>query len=88
LAAAKKQNYLRRYRVQHRQWLALLTGDEANVRALTDAIGSIISTILRPTIRARQRHHDSDSGGQVSKYFYGVEYCRAISVWISRGVAQ
>jgi protein SCO1/2 len=40
LAAAKKQNYLRRYRRSNTAngW-HFLTGDEANVRALTDAIG-------------------------------------------------
>ncbi|MGA2274695.1 MAG: SCO family protein [Bryobacteraceae bacterium] len=76
LAAAKKANYLRRY---HRPNTAngwhFLTGDEANVRAVTDAIGFH----YQYDPKTDQYAHASaivilTPAGRVSKYFYGVEY--------------
>jgi protein SCO1/2 len=76
IAAAKKQNYLRRYR---RPGTAngwhFLTGEEANVRALTDAIGFH----YKYDPKTDQYAHASaimilTPEGRVSKYFYGVEY--------------
>jgi protein SCO1/2 len=76
LAAAKKQNYLRRYRRSNTAngW-HFLTGDEANVRALTDAIGFH----YKYDPKTDQYAHASaimilTPEGRVSKYFYGVEY--------------
>jgi protein SCO1 len=76
IAAAKKENYLRRYR---RPGTAngwhFLTGDEANVRGLTDAIGFH----YKYDPKTDQYAHASaimilTPEGRVSKYFYGVEY--------------
>jgi len=76
IAAAKKQNYLRRYRRPNTAngW-HFLTGDEANVRALTDAIGFH----YKYDPKTDQYAHASaimilTPEGRVSKYFYGVEY--------------
>ncbi len=76
IAAAKKQSYLRRYnRPNTSNGWHFLTGDPANIKALTEAIGF---------------HYTYDSAtdqfahasavmvatpeGKLSKYFYGVEY--------------
>jgi protein SCO1/2 len=76
IAAAKKENYLRRYR---RPGTAngwhFLTGDEASVRAVTDAIGFH----YKYDPKTDQYAHASGimlltPEGRVSKYFYGVEY--------------
>jgi len=76
IAAAKKQSYLRRYnRPDTANGWHFLTGDEANIKALTDAIGfhykydpvtdqfAHASAIMIATPE-----------GRLSKYFYGVEY--------------
>lgn len=76
IAAAKKENYLHRYR---RPGTAngwhFLTGDESNVRAVTDAIGFH----YKYDPQTDQYAHASaimilTPEGKVSKYFYGVEY--------------
>jgi len=76
IAFAKKQNYLRRYRRPDTAngW-HFLTGDEANVRAVTDAIGFH----YKYDPKSDQYAHASaimvlTPEGRVSKYFYGVEY--------------
>jgi protein SCO1/2 len=76
LAAAKKENYLRRYRRPNTAngW-HFLTGDAANVRAITDAIGFH----YKYDSQTDQYAHASaivilTPEGRVSKYFYGVEY--------------
>jgi protein SCO1/2 len=76
LAASKKQMYLRRYgRPNTANGWHFLTGDEASIKALTDAAGFHYKydpatdqfahasgiMILTPT-------------GRISRYFYGVEY--------------
>ena len=76
MAASKKQMYLRRYgRPDTANGWHFLTGDEANIKALTDAVGFHYKYDPpdRP-VRARQRHHDPDARGRLSRYFYGVEY--------------
>jgi len=76
LAAAKKQNYLRRYgRPNTANGWHFLTGDEANVRAVTDALGFH----YKYDPKTDQYAHASaimilTPEGRVSKYFYGVEY--------------
>jgi len=76
LAAAKKANYLRRYnRANTANGWHFLTGSEANVRAITDAIGFH----YRYDPATDQYAHASaimvlTPAGRVSKYFYGVEY--------------
>jgi protein SCO1/2 len=76
LAAAKKENYLRRYRrADTANGFHFLTGDEANVRAVTDAIGFH----YKYDPKSDQYAHASaimilTPEGRVSKYFYGVEY--------------
>lgn len=76
LAAAKKENYLRRYRrADTANGWHFLTGDEASVRALTDAIGFH----YKYDPNTGQYAHASaivilTPEGAVSKYFYGVEY--------------
>jgi len=76
LAGAKKENYLRRYRRANTAngW-HFLTGDESNVRAVTDAIGFH----YKYDPNTDQYAHASaimilTPEGRVSKYFYGVEY--------------
>ncbi|HZQ90181.1 MAG TPA: SCO family protein [Terriglobales bacterium] len=75
-AAAKRDFYLRRY---HRAgadagW-HFLTGDEANIRALADAVG------FRYKYDAASRQFAHASGimvltpqGRLARYFYGIEY--------------
>lgn len=76
IAAAKKQSYLRRYnRPDTANGWHFLTGDETNIKALTDAIGfhytydpatdqfAHASAVMIATLE-----------GRLSKYFYGVEY--------------
>ncbi|MGB9456568.1 MAG: SCO family protein [Bryobacteraceae bacterium] len=76
LAEAKKENYLRRYnRPNTANGWHFLTGTEANVRVITDAIGFHYK--YDPT--TDQYAHASaimilTPAGRVSKYFYGVEY--------------
>jgi protein SCO1/2 len=76
IAAAKKENYLHRYR---RPGTAngwhFLTGDEASVRAVTDAIGFHYKY---DPLTDQYAHASAimllTPEGRVSKYFYGVEY--------------
>ncbi len=76
LAEAKKENYLRRYnRPNTANGWHFLTGTEANVRVITDAIGFH----YRYDPATDQYAHASaimilTPAGRVSKYFYGVEY--------------
>jgi len=76
IAGAKKANYLRRYnRPNTANGWHFLTGQEANVRAITDAIGFHYK--YDPT--TDQYAHASaimilTPEGRVAKYFYGVEY--------------
>ena len=76
VAAAKKENLLRRYRRPNTAngW-HFLVGEEANVRAVTDAIGFH----YKYDPATDQYAHASaimvlTPEGRVSKYFYGVEY--------------
>jgi protein SCO1 len=76
IAAAKKQSYLRRYnRSDDANGWHFLTGDEANIKALTDAIGFHYNYDQATD----QFAHASaimilTPEGRLSKYFYGVEY--------------
>jgi len=76
LAASKKQMYLRRYgRPGTANGWHFLTGDERNIKALTDAVG------FRYTYDKASQQFAHASGimvltpeGRISRYFYGVEY--------------
>ncbi|HUB32111.1 MAG TPA: SCO family protein [Bryobacteraceae bacterium] len=76
IAAAKKANYLRRYnRPNTANGWHFLTGSEASVRALTDAIGYHYK--FDP--KTNQYAHASGimiatPDGRLSRYFYGVDY--------------
>jgi protein SCO1 len=76
IAAAKKKSYLRRYnRPDSANGWHFLTGDEANIKALTDAIGFH----YKYDPATDQFAHASaimilTPEGRLSKYFYGVEY--------------
>lgn len=76
LAAAKKTEYLDRYRKPEAAsgW-HFLTGDEPAIRALLKAVG--FRVVWDPMIK--QYAHASGimvltPGGKVSRYFYGIEY--------------
>lgn len=76
LAEAKKRNYLRRYgRPDTANGWHFLTGEEANIKALADAVG------FRYRWDAATRQFAHASGiflltpeGRLSRYFFGVEY--------------
>ena len=76
IAAAKKQMYLRRYgRANTANGWHFLTGDEANIKALTDAAGFH----YKYDPKTDQFAHASGimiltPEGRLSRYFYGVEY--------------
>ena len=76
LAAQKKANYLQRYgRANTANGWHFLTGDEANIKALTDAVGFH----YRYDPKTHQFAHASGiylltPQGRMSRYFYGVEY--------------
>jgi protein SCO1 len=76
LAAAKKQNYLKRYgRPNTANGWHFLVGDEANIKALTDAVGYH----YKYDPATDQFAHASGiqivtPQGRLSRYFYGVEY--------------
>ena len=76
LAAAKKQTYLKRYgRANTANGWHFLTGDEANIKALTDAVGFH----YKYDPATDQFAHASGimivtPDGRLSRYFYGVEY--------------
>lgn len=76
IAAQKKASYLRRYRRPNTaNGFHFLTGDEANIKALTDAVG--FHYTYDP--KTDQFAHASavmvaTPQGHLSKYFYGVEY--------------
>jgi protein SCO1 len=76
LAAAKKQTYLRRYaRPNTANGWHFLTGDEKNIKSLTDAVGYH----YKYDPKTDQFAHASGimvltPDGRVSRYFYGVEY--------------
>jgi protein SCO1/2 len=76
IAAAKKKDYVERYgRPGAASGWHFLTGSEANVRAVTDAIGFH----YQYDPKTDQYAHASaivilTPAGRVSKYFYGVEY--------------
>jgi len=76
LAAAKKQNYLKRYDRQGTEagW-HFLTGDPNNIKELTNALGYRYVWDAHTT----QFAHASGimlatADGRISKYFYGIEY--------------
>lgn len=76
LAAAKKRNYLERYGRQDTAggW-HFLTGDEARIRSLTDAVGFR----YRWDDATNQFAHASGimiltPEGKIARYFYGIEY--------------
>jgi protein SCO1/2 len=76
IAAAKKQSYLRRYgRPNTANGWHFLTGDEANIKALTDAIGFHYKY---DAVTDQFAHASAimvlTPEGRLSKYFYGVEY--------------
>ena len=76
LAAAKKQSYLQRYnRTGAEAGWHFLTGDEANIRRLANAVG------FRYTYDAQTKQFAHASGimlltpqGRIARYFYGIEY--------------
>ncbi len=76
IAAAKKQMYLKRYgRADSANGWHFLTGDEANIKALTDAVGYH----YKYDPATDQFAHASGimivtPEGRLSRYFYGVEY--------------
>jgi protein SCO1/2 len=76
LAAAKKQMYLKRYnRPNAANGWHFLTGDAANIKALTDAVGFH----YKYDPATEQFAHASaimilTPEGRISKYFYGVDY--------------
>jgi hypothetical protein len=76
LAAAKKRAYLQRYgRPDAQNYWHFLTGDEKNIRALTDTVGFHYQW----DPKMQQFAHAAGiivltPEGRVSKYFYGVEY--------------
>jgi protein SCO1/2 len=76
IAASKKASYLRRYnRPNSANGWHFLTGDEANIKALTDAMGFH----YKYDAATDQFAHASavmilTPAGRLSKYFYGVEY--------------
>ena len=76
IAASKKQTYLRRYgRANTANGWHFLTGDEANIKALTDAVGYH----YKYDPATDQFAHASGimivtPDGRLSRYFYGVEY--------------
>lgn len=76
LAAAKKRAYLQRYgRPDAQNYWHFLTGDENNIRALTDAVGFHFQW----DPKMQQYAHAAGimvltPEGRVSKYFYGVDY--------------
>jgi protein SCO1/2 len=76
LAAAKKETYLRRYaRPGTANGWHFLTGDENNIKTLTDAVGFH----FKYDPATDQYAHASaililTPDGRISRYFYGVEY--------------
>jgi protein SCO1/2 len=76
IAAAKKQMYLRRYgRPNTADGWHFLTGDESDIKALTDAVGFH----YKYDPKTDQFAHASGimiltPEGHLSRYFYGVEY--------------
>jgi protein SCO1/2 len=76
LAASKKQTYLRRYgRVGTANGWHFLTGDEASIKVLTDAVGFH----YKYDAATQQFAHASGimlltPQGRLSRYFYGVEF--------------
>jgi protein SCO1 len=76
MAAAKKQAYVQRYgRTGAADGWHFLTGDEASIRELTDAVG------FRYAYDARTGEYAHASGimvatpeGRLARYFYGVDY--------------
>ena len=76
IAAAKKQTYVRRYgRANTANGWHFLTGDEANIKTLMDAVGFH----YKYDPASDQYAHASGimvitPEGKLSKYFYGVEY--------------
>jgi protein SCO1/2 len=76
LAASKKQMYMRRFaRTGSTNGFHFLTGDEPNIKALTDAVGFH----YKYDAATEQFAHASGimiltPEGRLSKYFYGVEY--------------
>ena len=76
LAAAKKQMYLKRFaRTSSANGFHFLTGDDPNIKALTDAVGFH----YKYDVASDQFAHASGimimtPEGRLSRYFYGVEY--------------
>jgi protein SCO1/2 len=76
LAAEKKKAYVKRYgRPETADGWTFLTGDEANIKKVTESIG--YRTAYDPSIR--QYAHASGfviatAQGKVSRYLYGLEY--------------
>ena len=76
LAASKKESYLRRYgRANTANGFHFLTGDEASIKALTDAVGFHYKY---DPITDQVAHASGimilTPEGRLSRYFYGVEY--------------
>ena len=76
LAAAKKETYIKRYgRANTANGWHFLTGDPANIKALTDSVGYH----YKYDAATDQFAHASGimivtPDGRLSRYFYGVEY--------------
>ncbi|MDT5270123.1 MAG: hypothetical protein QOH49_2309 [Acidobacteriota bacterium] len=76
MAAEKKQSYMQRYnRPGAEKGWHFLTGDQENIRRLTDAVGFQYNY----DEKTNQFAHASGimvmtPGGKLSRYFYGIEY--------------
>jgi len=75
LAARKRETYLKRYGQGQDAGWHFLTGDEANIRRLTEAVGFH----FKWDEQSKQFAHASaimvlTPQGKISHYFYGVEY--------------
>jgi protein SCO1/2 len=76
MAAEKKQSYMQRYnRPGTEKGWHFLTGDQENIRRLTDAVGFQYNY----DEKTNQFAHASGimvmtPGGKLSRYFYGIEY--------------
>jgi protein SCO1/2 len=80
LAAAKKRTYLKRYgKPETADGWHFMTGTQANIDALTQAVGFRYVKIPSPDGKLTQFAHASSiqivtSGGKLAQYYMGVEY--------------
>ena len=76
LATAKKANYIEKYqRPGAKEGWHFLTGDEAYIKSLADAVGFHYKyDPANKQYAHAQRHHVITPEGKISRYFYGIEY--------------